>query len=81
LHVAACAVLRRVESQQYALDQDGLVEYIKALVLLGKFDRNDLRVRILLAILHPCLVPITSFDRATQPRWVQTANRDVSSST
>ena len=44
--VDALAVLRRVESQQYSLNQDGLVEYIKALVLLGKFDRNDLRVRL-----------------------------------
>ena len=43
------AVLRRVESQQYAVNQDGLVEYIKALVLLGKFDRNDLQVGLLSA--------------------------------
>jgi len=25
------------------MNQDGLIEYIKALVLLGKFDRNDLK--------------------------------------
>ena len=37
------AVLRRVESQRYAMNQDGLIEYIKALVLLGRFDRNDLQ--------------------------------------
>ena len=38
------AVLRRVEVQQYAMNHDGLIEYIKALVLQGKFDRNDLAV-------------------------------------
>lgn len=37
------AVLRRVESQQYTINQDGLIEYIKALVLLGRFDRNDVQ--------------------------------------
>ena len=32
-----------MESQNSAMNQDGLIEYIKALVLLGKFDRNDLK--------------------------------------
>ena len=35
------AVLRRVESKHYPINQDALIEYIKALVLLGRFDRSD----------------------------------------
>jgi len=36
------AVLRRVEARSHAIDENGLKEYIKALVLVGKLDRTRL---------------------------------------